>query len=180
MSKKKLKDTIKDLIPYILILVAVWGFTSFIATGTKVDGYSMYPTFSDKDLLLTDRLAYRIGEVERFDVVIFNLNENNNNGSYYLIKRVIGLPGETIHIDGNGNIYINGKLLDESYGAEPILDPGMAAETITLADNEYFVLGDNRNNSLDSRFEPVGIVHKDQIIGEAFVQLYPFNKFGGI
>ena len=180
MNLKKILNITKEVVPYVAALLSVWVITTFIVTGTKVDGYSMYPTFSDGDFLLTDRLTYRIGEVDRFDVVIFDLNKNNNESPYYLIKRVIGLPGETVRIDTAGNIYVNNEIVEESYGAETILDPGMAINTITLGEDEYFVMGDNRNNSLDSRFEQVGSVKRNQIIGEPFLQIYPFQKFGGL
>ena len=96
----------------------------------------------------------------------------------YYIKRIIGLPGETVQIDENGNIYINGELLEENYGAETIQNPGRAAKPITLGDDEYFVMGDNRNNSKDSRSEEVGNVKRSQIIGRAWLRIWPLNKFG--
>ena len=95
-----------------------------------------------------------------------------------MIKRIIGLPGETVQIDENGNIYINGELLEENYGAETIQNPGRAANPITLGDDEYFVMGDNRNNSKDSRSEEVGNVKRSQIIGRAWLRIWPLNKFG--
>ena len=88
------------------------------------------------------------------------------------------LPGETVQIDENGNIYINGELLEENYGAETIQNPGRAANPITLGDDEYFVMGDNRNNSKDSRSEEVGNVKRSQIIGRAWLRIWPLNKFG--
>ena len=88
------------------------------------------------------------------------------------------MPGETVQIDENGNIYINGELLEENYGAETIQNPGRAAKPITLGDDEYFVMGDNRNNSKDSRSEEVGNVKRSQIIGRAWLRIWPLNKFG--
>ena len=96
----------------------------------------------------------------------------------YYVKRVIGLPGETVQIDLEGNIYINGEILEEDYGKEKINFPGLAVEPITLGDDEYFVMGDNRNNSSDSRDPSVGNIRRSNIIGKAWVRIWPLNKFG--
>ncbi|MBQ5375559.1 MAG: signal peptidase I, partial [Lachnospiraceae bacterium] len=93
-------------------------------------------------------------------------------------KRIIGLPGETVRIDTDGKIYVNEALLDENYGYETIEDPGRAIETLVLGEDEYFVLGDNRNNSRDSRDPMVGNISRDRIVGKAFIRIYPFDKFG--
>ena len=98
----------------------------------------------------------------------------------YYIKRIIGLPGETVRIDTEGNIYINGQVLNEHYGTEVIEDPGSALDGICLGPDEYFVLGDNRNHSSDSRTPSVGLIEKKDIIGRAWIRIYPFDKLGGI
>ena len=98
----------------------------------------------------------------------------------YYIKRIIGLPGETVHIDEYGNIYIDGEVLEESSGREVILDPGQAAEPIELGEGEYFVLGDNRNASSDSRDPSVGVIKGEDIIGRAWLRIYPFDSIGFI
>ena len=102
--------------------------------------------------------------------------------STYYIKRIIGLPGETIQIDEVGTIYINGEVLQESYGREIISEKhrGLASEPITLGEDEYFVMGDNRNNSSDSRLAEVGNIKRDQIIGRAWVRIWPLKDFGVI
>ena len=98
----------------------------------------------------------------------------------YFIKRVIGLPGETVQIADDGTILINGKALDDKYGTEKITDPGLAEYPVKLKDNEYFVLGDNRNHSEDSRFSDVGAVRKEQIVGRVIYRILPFRKAGRV
>ena len=97
----------------------------------------------------------------------------------YYIKRIIGLPGETVQIV-DGYIYINGKQLDEHYGNEIIEEAGMAAEPVTLGEDEYFVMGDNRNNSQDSRVSDVGAIHRDELMGRAWIRIWPLDQFGVI
>lgn len=148
----------------IIIIAFIISFliSHFLFFNVTVVGQSMEPTYYEDDKLFASALAYEIEEPERFDVAIINTQYG-----YCLIKRVIGLPGETIQIDNNGNIYINGEILEENYGAETIEDPGIAAGSgITLADDEYFVLGDNRNHSSDSRIEVFGPIKIDQIMGK--------------
>lgn len=149
----------------------------FVAQRTDVNGSSMYPTLENRDQLICDKLTYRFRDPERFDIVIFPYQYAENT---YFIKRVIGLPGETVRIDEEGNIYINGEILEEDYGYETIQYAGLAAEEITLGDDEYFVMGDNRNNSEDSRFPDVGNIKRENILGRALVRIYPFNKIGSL
>ena len=97
----------------------------------------------------------------------------------YYVKRIIALPGQTVQIV-NGQIIVDGVVLTEEYGAEEIIDPGSASDEITLKDDEYFVLGDNRNKSTDSRFVTVGMIKKERIIGKVFMRVYPMNTIGRI
>lgn len=174
-----MKSTNKSILSTIIWLVAVvalsWFLITFVAQRTDVNGSSMYPTLEDGDQLITDKLTYHFRDPERFDIVIFPYQHAANT---YFIKRVIGLPGETVRIDEQGNIYINGEVLEENYGYEPITYAGLAAEEITLGEDEYFVLGDNRTVSEDSRYPDVGNIKRSDIIGRAFVRIYPFSKFG--
>ena len=152
---------------------------TYVGQRTKVSGASMEPTLSDGDNLLVDKISYRFSEPERFDIIVFPYQYKENT---YYIKRIIGMPGETVRIDEEGIIYINGEELVESYGREVIRADrlGVAAEGVTLADNEYFVLGDNRNASSDSRDASVGNIKREDIIGRAWVRIYPFDKIGFI
>lgn len=166
-----------ETILYILIIVFLtWVIITFVGQRTKVDGHSMEPTLSDGDNLIVDKISYRFRDPERYDIIVFPYQHQENT---YYIKRIIGLPGETVQVI-DGYVYINGEKLDEHYGAEVMNDPGIAAEPITLGDDEYFVLGDNRNHSSDSRASSVGVLTRDMLIGRAWVRIYPFNKIGVI
>lgn len=176
-----MNKVLKEIISTLLYLLAVLCLTAlvihFVGQRTEVDGGSMEATLSHGDNLIVDKLSYRFRDPERFDIIVFPFKHKENT---YYIKRIIGLPGETVQIDEQGNIYINGEKLEESYGRE-IIKPenvGIASEPIELGDDEYFVMGDNRNNSTDSRMEIVGNIHRDEIIGRAWVRIWPLSKFG--
>lgn len=163
-----------SLIIYIGIVVLICYFIlNFVGCRSKVDGTSMNPTLENGDSLWVDKLSYTFGDPKRFDVIIFNYDENTT-----YVKRIIGLPGETVRIDTEGNIYIDGKLLKENYGKETILNNGRAGSEVYLGEDEYFVLGDNRNNSIDSRWSDVGNVNREDIIGKVVLRIYPFKTFG--
>ncbi len=177
----EMSKVLKEIMSTLLYLVVIFGLTflfiTFVAQRTEVSGSSMEPTLQDHDSLIVDKLSYRFIEPHRYDIVIFPYQYGNNQ---YFIKRVIGLPGERVRVDFDGNIYINDAKLIENYGAEVILDPGRAETEILLGEDEYFVMGDNRNHSMDSRDISVGNIHKKDILGKAFVRIYPFSKFGGV
>ncbi len=169
---------ILSMIGWILfIFCLVFLVTTYVGQRTRVEGHSMEPALSDGDNLIVDKISYRFHDPERFDIIIFPYQWEPN---IYYIKRIIGLPGETIQIDDEGNIYIDGEVLQEHYGLERIKNPGSAREPITLGEDEYFVLGDNRNNSEDSRFTQVGVIHRDDIVGRAWLRIYPFDRIGFI
>ena len=174
-QKVDMKKEILSWVFYIaFVLVLTWVIITFVGQRTRVDGRSMMNTLHDGDNLIVEKLSYRFSDPKRFDIIVFPPTGKKE----YYIKRIIGLPGETVQIDENGNIYINGELLEENYGAETIQNPGRAANPITLGEDEYFVMGDNRNNSKDSRSEEVGNVKRSQIIGRAWLRIWPLNKFG--
>ncbi|MBQ4045534.1 MAG: signal peptidase I, partial [Lachnospiraceae bacterium] len=158
ISVSSIAAVVREWIIYFVIVIGIsYLIVTFVGQRTVVDGMSMYNTLTDQDNLIVDKISYRFHDPERFDIVVFRYQ---NEKDTLFIKRVIGLPGETIQIAGD-DIYIDGQLLEEDYGYEPILDEGRAIEPITLGDNEYFVLGDNRNDSMDSREENVGNVNRD-------------------
>ncbi len=176
-----MNDVVKEIINTVLYLAVIFILTflfiTFVAQRTEVSGSSMEPTLQDRDSLLVDKLSYRFKDPDRFDIVIFPYHYGEKQ---YFIKRVIGLPGETVRIDYDGTIYVNGEVLEENYGAEVILNPGRAVDEITLEEGEFFVMGDNRNHSMDSRDISVGNIKKTDILGKAFIRIFPFSTFGGI
>lgn len=176
-KKSRGREAFSTLIYFIVIILLAVLFVTFVAQRTKVSGPSMYPTLEDGDNLIVDKISYHFRDPERFDIIIFPYEDEDEEESYF-IKRIIGLPGETVQIDEDGNIYIDGEILEEDYGYEQILNPGIAADPVVLGEDEYFVMGDNRNNSLDSRYPEVGVVEGDTIVGRAWIRIYPFDSIG--
>ena len=170
-----MKEAVSFLIWAACVLLISFLLVHFVIQRCDVGGSSMVPTLTDGDQLLMDKISYRFRDPERFDIIVFPYEYSDNT---YFIKRVIGLPGETVQIDTAGTSYINGEPLEEHYGAEVILYPGLAEEEIHLDDDEYFVLGDNRNVSEDSRYPDVGNIKRERIMGRPFLRIFPFSSFG--
>lgn len=167
MEEKK-KDNlvikvVKELIPYVIILVVVVLIRTYLFTPIMVSGPSMRPTLEGGEVMILNKIS----EIERFDVVVVDIATEE------IIKRVIAMPGETISCE-NGIIYVNGKKQEESYSMGVTND----FEKVVLGDDEYFVMGDNRQDSLDS--EELGPMKAEQIKGTAKLVLFPFNKLGNI
>ncbi len=155
---------IKTLLPYLLIIVVIILIRTFIITPVRVDGTSMNKTLADGDILL----LYKLAKIDRFDIVVLDEEYDDE----IIIKRIIGLPGETVEIK-DGDVYINDILMpDDEYAYGDTSD----YDKITLGNDEYFILGDNRLISKDSRY--FGAVKKDDIMGEAVFRLWPFSGFG--
>lgn len=166
-----------DMVVYIaIVVVLVFLIHNFVGQRTEVSGSSMENTLYHGDNLWIDSLTYQFKDPERFDIIIFPFQDS----STYYVKRIIGLPGETVYIDEEGQIFIDGELLEEDYGKEVIRADmvGLAAEPITLGEDEYFVMGDNRNNSQDSRRIEVGNVKRSEIEGKVVLRIWPFSRFG--
>ena len=160
---------------FAMIFIIALLLVKFVGQRTVVHGTSMVPTLENGDNLIADKVTYRFREPERFEIIVFPYEHRANT---YYIKRIIGLPGETVRIDESGTIYINGKALTENYGSEPISYAGLAGQEVRLGADEYFVLGDNRSNSEDSRFGDVGNIQRQDIIGRAWLRIYPWKRFG--
>jgi signal peptidase I len=175
-----LKEIISTVLYFLGVLLAAFLIVKFVVQRTEVEGQSMEPTLYNGENLMVDKITYRFREPKRFEVIVLQPFENDSQTLY--IKRVIALPGETIQILEDGSIMVNDEKLEESYGKE-VIKPNTrlrAKDKITLGEDEYFVLGDNRNNSGDSREPRVGNINKSQIIGKAWIRIWPLSKFGAI
>lgn len=172
-----MRELLNTAIYLLCVLGAVWLVITFVGQRTEVEGASMENTLHNGDNLIVDKLSYRFHDPERFDIIVFPFQFQDNT---YYIKRIIGLPGETVQIMDDGSIYINREKLEENYGMEVIKPEtiGRAAEPIELGDDEYFVMGDNRNNSSDSRTDMVGNIKRENIIGKAWLRIWPVSDFG--
>ena len=173
---RKLRNSLVELCVYIAIIVICVAFVpKYVLQRTIVDGKSMMNTLKNGENLLVEKVSYHFTDPDRFDVIVFY--PHGRDSSDYYIKRVIGLPGETIQIKGE-DIYINDEKIEENFGKDPIMDPGIAENPIKLGDDEFFVLGDNRTVSEDSRYEEVGPVKRENIEGRAILRIYPLSEFG--
>ena len=165
MTKEKVMKSIKEFLPYVLIILLVLLIKQFVFTNVMVHGDSMYPTLHNKDLMILDKVSIKIGKIKRFDIVVVDaMNEK-------IIKRVVGLPGETVEYK-NGKLYINNKVIEDKYNDGTTFD----FKKVTLGKDEYFVLGDNRSVSIDSR--RLGPIPKKDILGKARLVIFPFTRFG--
>ena len=156
---------IKEIIPYIVIVLVVVLIRTFIITPVRVDGDSMNNTLKNGDILL----LYKLGSINRLDIIVLDEEKDNEK----IIKRVIGLPGETVAIK-KGKIYINDKVIDDEYAYGETSD----YDKVTLEDDEYFILGDNRLISKDSRY--FGPIKENEIKGKIVFRLFPFTKIGTV
>lgn len=159
--KEKVLKNLKELLPYIIILIVIALVRTFIATPIKVNGNSMYQTLNGKEYMILNKLS----KIDRYDIVVVDTEDDE------LIKRVYGMPGEKIAIE-DGNIYVNDKKIEDKYA----YGNTSSYEAVTLGDDEYFVLGDNRVVSLDSR--SIGPVKEKDIKGTTNFIIYPFSRFG--
>lgn len=155
---------IKEFLPYVLILVVVVLIKLFVFGTVRVNGNSMYPTLKNNDIMILNKISYYFKNIERFDIVVVKYEE------HYIIKRVIGLPGEVVEYKDN-KLYIDGRKIKDRYNSVNQED------FITqLGKNEYFVMGDNRGDSLDSRI--IGSIDKKDIMGNSEFMIFPFSRFG--
>lgn len=160
----KFKKIVKEYLPYVIIIIVVLIIKSNIVAPIRVNGKSMNNTLKDGDIMILDIIGYRTSKLKRFDIAVVD------NGKDYLIKRVIALPGEEIEYKDN-KLYINGKLIKDKYGNGKTND-----FKVKVDKNSYFVLGDNREDSLDSRY--YGAFNKKNILGKTSFIIFPFNRFG--
>lgn len=171
------EPVIKAIVDIIVIVCVAFLMVNFFFDNTSITGHSMNNTLKDNDVMLVNKVAYKYRDPKRYDVIIFK--PNIGNVSDYYTKRIIGLPGETVQII-EGKVYIDGEILKDDVIDEVIFNAGNASKPIKLGYNEYFVLGDNRNNSDDSRFSNVGFVKYEDIVGMPWFVVYPFSSFGTV
>ena len=173
----------------IIVVVVVLVVNNVVLINAKIPSESMENTIMTGDRIFGFRMAYGLNfdffgkhisyktkDPERFDIIIFKFPDDE---SQLFIKRVIGLPGETVQVK-DGQVYINGKVYEENGAYQDMTDGGLANSAITLESGEYFVLGDNRNNSEDSRFSDIGNINKKYIVGKIWFTVSPKNKIGFI
>ena len=172
IEQNKAKEIAGLVIYCLIVIAAMFLIIKYVGQRTVVMGHSMEPTLQDSDNLITDKITYRFRDPKRFDIIVFPFKDNR---ATLLIKRIVGMPGETVQVI-DGNVYVNGYVLEDNYGNAVMTDPGLAADPVVLKEDEYFVLGDNRNNSTVSRFESVGNIHRSEIIGRAWLRVWPLNK----
>lgn len=163
-KKDKIKKFCKEQLPYILVIIIVIIFKQFIASPIIVNGESMMNTLHNKDVMILDRITYKLSDIKRYDIVVVD------EGSEYIVKRVIGLPGEEVSCQ-DGMLYVNDKKIKDIYGIGETDD-----FNYKVPKGEYFVLGDNRENSMDSRY--FGSFKRKSILGKTKLVLFPFNRFG--
>ena len=179
-EKKKVNiPIIKEVVTWIIEIAIVLGiafvFVYYIGLRTSVVGQSMMPVLTNKQEILINRFIYLLTDPKPNDIIVFL--PNGNEKSHYYVKRVVGTPGDTVQIK-EGIVFVNGEPFEEAGEMDAILDAELAAEEIILAEDEYFVLGDNRNNSEDSRYANIGNVKKQHIIGKAWFIVSPYEDFG--
>ncbi len=170
-----LKEIAVWIVEILLTIAAAIIMVSFFGFRVSVIGPSMSPTLENGEKVLVNRFVYKLFDPKQNDLIVFQ--PNGNEKSHYYVKRVIALPGDTVQIK-DGKVYVNGELIAESVETEKIENAMMAENEIVVGEDEYFVLGDNRNNSEDSRYASIGNVKKDHITGEAWMVVYPFDRIG--
>lgn len=176
--KERFVSALSEILIYVVIfLLCLFLVPEFICCKYTVEGISMQDTLTEGDQLIGEKISYRFSSPKRFDVVIIQPYEGQKKN--YYVKRVIGLPGETIEMKGN-SIFVNGEALDDSEYVRETMWETTYYGPVTLEDNQYFVMGDNRNYSIDSRETDIGSIPKDRIIAKVFLRVWPLKKIAPI
>lgn len=176
---KKKRSTISYVFEFViyvaLILICIFWVPEHVIQRTVVNGESMENTLYTGESRLVEKVSYHFHDPERYDIIVF-YPKGKEEDEYY-VKRIYGLPGETIQIIDD-QIYVNNEVIEDEYAKNEMDDPGIAQDPITLGEDEYFVLGDNRKVSLDSRDSDLGPIHKKNIAGHVILRIWPLNQFG--
>ena len=169
------KEVLVWTVEILLTLAVSFTFVYFIGLRTSVVGQSMADTLNGGDEILVNRFVYKVTNPRPNDIIVFL--PNGNTKSHYYVKRVVAVPGDTVLIE-DGVLYVNGEMFDEEIEVASMEDGGLASEEVTLGADEFFVLGDNRNNSEDSRYANIGNIKKEYIIGKAWFRVAPWGELG--
>jgi len=164
-------------IAILIVVILAYSVVTFGIQSVTMIGQSMTPALTNQDVLMLNKAAYIFQDPKRYDIIAFKLKEDTDG--YFNIKRIIGLPGETIQIK-NGKIFINGNVLKDLPFDDLIMTEGLAASEITLDEGEYFVMGDNCNNSEDSRYVNISNISEKEISGKIFFRILPRSEFGTV
>ena len=172
MNKEKVKKIFKDVYPYIIVIIVVILIRTFIATPAVVDGKSMEPTLFNNNIILLNKLSYKLNDIKRNDIVVVSWNGEK------IVKRVIALPGEHVKYKDN-NLYIDGIIEIERFKHAKTDDFNLEQiGYLTIPGDKYFVVGDNRSDSIDSRI--IGLIDKKDILGKVNVRIFPINKISKV
>ncbi len=171
-DQSRLSLTVSWIVDLVVMIALAVYVVYLFGSRVEVVGGSMKPVLNSGDVVLMNRLAYTLGSPERFDIAVFERESSGLN-----LKRIIGLRGETVHIIGS-KIYINGELLEADEAITTVTIAGLAEYPIELGEDEYFLLGDNRDSSEDSRFASIGNIKRSQLVGKAWLLFKPFSSFG--
>lgn len=169
-----IKEFLSDTIKYIIFIVVILVIAVYVVGLQQIVGPSMTPTLRNGDIVILDKLSYRFSEIKRDDIVALYYADTK-----FLVKRVVGLPGETVEFKNN-KLYINGKYYEEKYLGDDIVTDNFSLEELnytTIPDDMYLVLGDNRGDSMDSRDSDVGLIPKKDIYGKVRFKIWPINEF---
>lgn len=176
-----MKDFLSEVghwaISILVVVILAYSIVTFGMQTVTMIGQSMNPALSNQDVLLLNKAAYTFGSPKRYDIIAFKLKEDADG--YFTIKRIVGLPGETVQIK-NGKIFIDGDVLTDLPFDDLIMTEGVALDGVTLGDEEYFVIGDNCNNSEDSRYVNIGNISRKEISGKVVFRISPRDEWGFI
>ena len=167
-----IRSVMSWVVDIVVVLAFAWFCLHSFGTQVQMVGQSMMPLLQSGDVVLVDRLCYDFGKPDRMDIVVFLRDDNRAN-----IKRVIGIPGDVVQIT-NGFLYLNGERLAAEEGLDQVALAGLAEHPVELGEGEYFLLGDNRDSSEDSRFANVGNVREEQILGKVWMRIFPLLDMG--
>lgn len=176
MNDKIKKEAIEWMKIIATALVFAFIITQFVRP-TLVRGESMYPTLEENDYLIINRMAYKVGEPKDGDIIVFSTQLLQDNGDKKdLVKRIVAVEGEHIKIE-DSKVYVNDKLINEPYIHNNYTEGNV---DIVVPEGKVFAMGDNREKSLDSRYEDVGLVNEEDIMGKVMIRLFPFNNIGKV